>query len=68
MSDHHEANDRAMRRCEEAYLREPAWRTGEDGACQCGAPTLPDEAYCAECLANVDRDEYLVSIDGSEGK
>ena len=66
--DHHEANDRAFRSAEAAYLREPAWRSGEDDACPCGAPALDGEAYCAECLANVDRDEYLVSVDGSEGE
>lgn len=68
MSNRHEANDRAFRSAEAAYLREPAWRSGEDDACPCGVPTLDGEAYCAECLANVDRDEYLVPCDGSEGE
>jgi len=62
MSDHHEANDRAMIRCEEAYLREP-----EPPACEaCGEPTRDGAALCEEC-ATPDADD-LDALDGSEGE
>ena len=66
MSNHHEANDRAFRSAEAAYLREPGWRSGEDDACPCGAPALDGEAYCAECIGHPP--DGLVSVDGSEGE
>lgn len=51
---HHPDDDtrRALARCEEAWLREPAWRTGENGCEACGAgwPELPADIYiCAAC-------------------
>lgn len=65
MSTHHEANDRAMRRCEEAYLREP-----EPPACDaCGGPTRDGNAYCDDCYPLDDEPtDDLVSVDGSEGE
>ena len=62
MSNHHEANDRAFRSAEAAYLREP-----EPPACEaCGEPTRDGAALCEEC-APAD-DDGLVSADGSEGE
>ncbi len=62
MSNHHEANDRAFRSAEAAYLREP-----EPPACDaCGEPTRDGAALCEECAPADDDD--LVSVDGSEGE
>ena len=61
MSDY-DADRSALARCEEDYLREPAWRTGEE----CGEPTRDGAALCEEC-APAD-DDGLVSVDGSEGE
>ncbi len=52
MSDHHEANDRAFLSAEAAYLREPAWRTGEDE---------PDDP--AELLRYVARIAFAAGVD-----
>ena len=71
MSTHHEANDRAMRRCEEAYLREPAWRSGDDDACErCADGMWNGGPLCRACEVALDgltgTDE--VSVDGREGE
>lgn len=49
-------NRRALARCEEQWLREPAWRTGEDTlhadqCAACGAHLDPgdDATECDEC-------------------
>ena len=63
MSNRHEANDRAFRSAEAAYLREPAWRSGEDDACPCGAPALDGEAYCAECIGHPPTDNTSTEED-----
>lgn len=52
MSTHHEANDRAMRRCEEAYLREPEWRTS--APCQGCGETTSDGTLCETCAEEIE--------------
>ena len=50
--DHHEANDRAFRSAEAAYLREPAWRTS--APCQgCGEP-CSDGTICETCAEEIE--------------
>ena len=69
MSDY-DADRRALARCEEDYLREPAWRTGEgnpDGCDVCGCALADDLHLCDECAALLDADD-LDALDGSEGE
>ena len=60
MSNHHEANDRAMRRCEAAWLTPPEH---DDDACPCGAPAIDGEAYCAECIGHPPTDNTSTEED-----
>lgn len=64
MTDHYDADRRAMARCEADYLREPD-RGCDDGCDVCGC-ALPDDLHiCDECAAEMDE---TVSVDGSEGE
>lgn len=62
MSDHHDADRRALARCEETYLREPAWRTGDlpestDDVChECGDEPHHGAPLCALCAAAIASD------------
>lgn len=52
MTDHYDAERRAMARCEEQWLREPAWRTGDAPPCR-ECQNAPQESgdLCESCAA-----------------
>ncbi len=69
MSDHHEANDRAFRSAEDAYLREPAWLPLLTRLDACDeaiewARSLPTTTTAAEAWAQCPRGDWLVWLLG----
>ena len=47
MTDHYDAERRAMARCEEHWLREPAWRTDNPDGCDACAAARDDDDFSA---------------------
>ena len=59
MTDHYDDDRRAMARCEEHWLREPAWRTGNPDGCDVCGVDLPDDLrLCAACADARDDDDF----------
>ena len=52
MTDHYDDGRRAMARCEEHWLREPAWRTGDAPPCrECQDAPQESGDLCESCAA-----------------
>ena len=59
MTDHYDDERRALARCEEQWLREPAWRTGNPDGCDACGVDLPDDLHlCDACAAARDDDDF----------